>query len=58
MSPWVLKDFRAALRPLNGIQELHNRKGLVDDQGNRKLAFEVLRRFYTESGVPQAIEGR
>lgn len=46
MSPWVLKDFRAALRPLNGIQEFYNRKGLVDEQGNRKLAFDVLRQFY------------
>jgi beta-glucuronidase len=46
MSPWVLKDFRAALRPLNGVQDFYNRKGLVDEQGNRKLAFEVLRQFY------------
>ena len=46
MSPWVLKDFRAALRPLNGVQEFYNRKGLVDEQGNRKLAFDVLRQFY------------
>ena len=46
MSPWVLKDFRAALRPLNGIQEFYNRKGLVDERGNRKLAFDVLRQFY------------
>jgi beta-glucuronidase len=46
MSPWVLKDFRAALRPLNGIQDFYNRKGLVDEQGNRKLAFDVLRQFY------------
>jgi len=46
MSPWVLKDFRAALRPLNGIQDFYNRKGLVDEQGNRKLAFEVLSEFY------------
>jgi beta-glucuronidase len=46
LSPWVLKDFRAALRPLNGIQEYYNRKGLVDERGNRKLAFEVLAEFY------------
>ncbi len=46
MSPWVLKDFRAALRPLNGIQDFYNRKGLVDEQGNRKLAFDVLSQFY------------
>jgi beta-glucuronidase len=46
MSPWVLKDFRAALRPLNGIQEFYNRKGLVDEKGNKKLAFDVLSTFY------------
>jgi len=46
LSPWVLKDFRAALRPLNGIQDFYNRKGLVDEQGNRKLAFDVLRDYY------------
>jgi beta-glucuronidase len=46
ISPWVLKDFRAALRPLNGIQDFYNRKGLVDEQGNRKLAFDVLSDFY------------
>jgi beta-glucuronidase len=46
MSPWVLKDFRAALRPLNGIQEFYNRKGLVDEKGSPKLAFDVLGDFY------------
>jgi beta-glucuronidase len=46
MSPWVLKDFRSTLRPLNGIQEFYNRKGLVDETGNRKLAFDVLANFY------------
>ena len=46
ISPWVLKDFRAMLRPLPGIQDFYNRKGLIDERGNRKEAFEVLADFY------------
>ena len=48
MSPWILKDFRAMLRPLKGIQDYTNRKGLIAPDGQRKLAFEVLREFYTQ----------
>jgi beta-glucuronidase len=48
MSPWVLKDFRSALRNLNGIQEIYNRKGLVSEKGERKKAFYVLRDFYRQ----------
>ncbi|MFV8817497.1 glycoside hydrolase family 2 TIM barrel-domain containing protein [Haliea sp. E17] len=48
ISPWVLKDFRSAMRPLNGIQELYNRKGLVSETGERKQAFFVLRDFYAQ----------
>ena len=44
--PWVLKDFRSPRRPLPGIQDLFNRKGLVSDQGHRKKAFDVLRDWY------------
>ena len=44
--PWVLKDFRSPRRPLPGIQDLFNRKGLVSDQGQRKKAFYVLREWY------------
>ena len=46
ISPWVLKDFRAMLRPLPGIQDFYNRKGLIDEQGNKKQAFDVLADFY------------
>ena len=44
--PWVLKDFRSPRRPLPGIQDGFNRKGLFSDQGKRKLAFYVLRDWY------------
>ena len=46
MSPWILKDFRAMLRPLRGVQDYYNRKGLVAPDGTRKLAFTVLQEFY------------
>lgn len=44
--PWVLKDFRSPRRPLPGIQDGFNRKGLFSDQGKRKKAFYVLREWY------------
>lgn len=48
MSPWILKDFRTPLRVLPAIQDGYNRKGLVSEEGERKLAFDVLRAFYAE----------
>lgn len=47
-SPWILKDFRSPRRPLPGIQDYFNRKGLVSDRGERKQAFYELQRFYFE----------
>ncbi|HEY1676450.1 MAG TPA: glycoside hydrolase family 2 TIM barrel-domain containing protein [Candidatus Sulfotelmatobacter sp.] len=46
MTPWVLMDFRSPLRMLPGVQDYHNRKGLISDRGQRKLAFYVLQGFY------------
>jgi beta-glucuronidase len=48
MTPWILKDFRAMLRTLPGIQDYRNRKGLIDENGERKAAFYVLRDFYRD----------
>jgi beta-glucuronidase len=48
MSPWILADFRSPRRPLPGIQNYWNRKGLVSERGNRKMAFYVLQKFYRE----------
>lgn len=47
-SPWILKDFRSPRRPLPGIQDYWNRKGLVSDRGERKLAFWTLQAWYRE----------
>ncbi|HEX4006274.1 MAG TPA: glycoside hydrolase family 2 TIM barrel-domain containing protein [Acidobacteriaceae bacterium] len=46
MTPWVLMDFRSPLRPLPGIQDGYNRKGLVSDKGEKKKAFFTLQRYY------------
>jgi beta-glucuronidase len=43
---WVLMDFRSPRRPLAGIQDFFNRKGLYSDRGERKAAFYVLRDYY------------
>ena len=48
MSPWILKDFRSPRRQLGGIQDGWNRKGLVNEVGERKLAFDVLAAWYCE----------
>jgi beta-glucuronidase len=46
MTPWVLMDFRSPLRMLPGVQDYHNRKGLISDRGQRKMAFYTLQKFY------------
>jgi beta-glucuronidase len=45
-SPWILMDFRSPRRPLPGIQDFWNRKGLVSETGEKKKAFFVLQDFY------------
>ena len=47
-SPWILMDFRSPRRPLPGIQDYWNRKGLVSNKGEKKKAFYVLQRWYQE----------
>jgi beta-glucuronidase len=46
--PWLLMDFRSPRRPLPGIQDFHNRKGLVSDRGEKKKAFYVMQKYYQE----------
>lgn len=45
-TPWILADFRSPRRQLPGIQNGWNRKGLVGQHGDRKLAYHRLRRYY------------
>jgi len=46
--PWILTDFRSPRRPLTGIQDFHNRKGLISDRGEKKKAFYVMQNYYRE----------
>ncbi len=46
LSPWILKDFRTPKRPLVGIQDYYNRKGLLSDRGEKKLAWQTLHDYY------------
>ena len=54
MSPWVLMDFRSPNRPLVGIQDEFNRKGLISDQGEKKAAFFVLQKAYKDGSIGKA----
>lgn len=48
MTPWILVDFRSPRRNLVGIQDDWNRKGVISDNGQKKLAFHVLKAYYDE----------
>jgi len=48
MTPWVLMDFRSPTRTLPGVQDYHNRKGVISDRGQRKMAFYTLQKFYAK----------
>lgn len=56
VTPWILTDFRSPRRPLPGIQDYWNRKGLISERGIRKQAFFVLQRYYRD--VAEASESR
>ena len=51
MSPWILMDFRSPNRVLTGVQDEFNRKGLISEQGEKKMAFYVLQKAYKEQSV-------
>lgn len=47
VAPWVLMDYRSPAR-LNRFQGGYNRKGLLSEHGERKLAWQVIRDYYAE----------
>ncbi len=53
-TPWILFDFRSPRRPLSGIQDGWNIKGLISHDGEKKLAFDVLKNFYNEKSKADA----
>ena len=55
ITPWVLMDFSSPTRLLPGVQDYHNRKGVISNRGEKKLAFYTLQKFYrkmTDSRAP------
>jgi beta-glucuronidase len=54
LSPWLLKDFRSPRRYHGRYQDYWNRKGLIDPNGERKIAFDVLRRHYESMARTEA----
>ena len=46
MSPWILKDFRSPRRQNPDFQQGWNRKGLISETGQHKMAFDVLAHYY------------
>lgn len=49
--PWLLYDFRSPRRQTR-FQKGFNRKGLIaEDKATKKLAFDVIARFYAERGA-------
>ena len=56
-SPWILKDLRSPRRFHGLYQNFWNRKGLVSETGQRKLAFFVLRDWYATIKASAAAGG-
>jgi beta-glucuronidase len=48
LAPWILSDFRSPRRNRAQVQDGFNRKGLTDENGREKLAFQVMKSFYAE----------
>jgi len=55
LSPWILFDFRSPRRMLPAIQDGWNRKGLIGEKGDRKLAFYTLQKYY-EDKIDQSLK--
>jgi beta-glucuronidase len=52
--PWVLMDFRSPTRNIPKLQDGYNRKGLISEDGKKKLAFEQFQKVYKEHSVGKA----
>ncbi|GGF22509.1 glycoside hydrolase family 2 protein [Flavobacterium limi] len=48
VSPWILFDFKSPKRNNPEYQNGFNRKGLIDEYGNKKKAFYILQEYYKE----------
>jgi beta-glucuronidase len=53
--PWILMDFRSPGRNIPKLQDGYNRKGLIAEDGKKKLAFALFQKAYGQHslGKPQ-----
>jgi beta-glucuronidase len=54
ISPWILKDFQTPRREHPVYQNGWNRKGVVSESGERKLAFHVLAEYFRKKAAAEA----
>jgi beta-glucuronidase len=54
LCPWVLMDFRSPTRNIPGLQDGFNRKGLLSEDGKKKLAFDLFQQVYKDHSVGKA----
>lgn len=47
-APWVMMDFRSPVR-MHPFQAGYNRKGLLSERGERKLAWQVIHDYYEDA---------
>jgi beta-glucuronidase len=55
LTPWILFDFRSPGRNIPILQDGYNRKGLVSEDGKKKLAFDFMSDFYSK--MPSSASG-
>ena len=55
-TPWILCDFRSPRRQLTGIQDGWNLKGVIGHNGEKKMAFDVLKNFYDEKAKQEGLQ--
>lgn len=53
-APWILADFRSPGRNIPGLQDGFNRKGLISEDGKKKLAFFQFQKIYKDGSVGKA----
>jgi beta-glucuronidase len=52
--PWILMDFRSPGRNIPKLQDGYNRKGLIAEDGKKKLAFALFQKAYGEHSLGKA----
>jgi beta-glucuronidase len=54
-TPWILMDFRSPTRNIPKLQDGYNRKGLISEDGKKKLGFLTMQKAYQDhtAGKPE-----